>query len=111
MFWVDSREVLSEPFEIADNVIIPVGDYRFERYGIGVETGGQRKLALNLSFEGGDFFGGDRSTISTGFTWQPSMHFNGSVEYVYNEIDLPEGIFDTRLLRIESDVAFNSEWA
>ena len=32
-------------------------------------------------------------------------------EYEYNQIDLPQGKFDTQLLRLRTDIAFNPEWA
>ena len=32
-------------------------------------------------------------------------------EFEYNDIDLPEGDFETQLLRLRTDVAFNAEWA
>lgn len=111
LYFLDTREVLTSPFEIVEGVIIPIGDYANERYGAKIETGGQRLFIFTLGLEDGGFFSGDRSTINTKIEWQPSRHFAGVFEYEYNDIDLLEGAFETQLFRLRTDVAFNAEWA
>ncbi len=111
LFFLDIREVLTRPFEIVDGIIIAVGDYSNERYGVNIESGGQRKFLLSVRLEDGGFFSGDRSTIKTKLEWQPSRHFTGVFEYEYNDVELLEGDFETQLLRLRTDVAFNAEWA
>jgi len=111
LYYLDTREVLTTPFEIIDGVIIPIGDYANDRYGVSLETGGQRKFIFTLLLEDGGFFSGDRSTVNTKIEWQQSKHFTGVLEYEYNDIKLLEGAFDTQLIRLRTDVAFNAEWA
>jgi hypothetical protein len=74
-------------------------------------TGGQRRIAVTLHLEDGEFYSGDRKTANVKIDWQPSKYFTGVFEYEYNDIDLPEGRFDTRLIRVRTEVAFNAEWA
>jgi hypothetical protein len=107
----DNREVLSKPFRITDEVTIPVGDYYYQRYGVDFKTGGYRALAANLHLENGGFFSGDRSTVNASITWQSYKNFIAVFEYEYNKIDLPEGNFNTQLLRLRTNIAFTSEWA
>ena len=109
--YTDNREVLTEPFEISDGVIIPIGDYSFNRYEIEVATGGQRQLIASMSFEGGDFYSGKRDTFEVQLDWQPSKHFTAVLQYEYNDIELPQGSFDTTLFQLRTDIAFNAEWA
>lgn len=111
LLYTDNRELLTTPFTIADGVTIPVGDYSYDRYGLHVETGGQRKLIATLHLENGEFFSGHRKTANAKLEWQPNKHFVGVLEYEYNDIDLREGVFDTQLIRLRTDVAINSEWA
>ncbi len=111
LYFLDTREVLTTPFEIVDGVVIPVGDYSFRVYGAYLETGGQRKFKATMFVEDGGFYSGDIFTVNTKFEWQPSKHFTGVFEYEYNDIDLLEGAFDTQLIRLRADVAFNAEWA
>jgi len=115
--YTDIREVLTEPFRITQDVTIPIGDYSYKRYGVAVETGGHRKLAAILLLEDGDFFNGQRKTANVALEWQPSKHFTGALEFEYNDIELFDDIdkqreqFNTRLIRLRTDVAFNAEWA
>ena len=111
IYYKDNREVLTTPFEIVDGIIIPIGDYSFGAWGGFVETGGQRKLKVKLFVQNGEFYSGDRLTVNTMFEWQPSRYFTGVLEHEYNDIDLLEGAFDTHLIRLRTDVAFNSQWA
>ena len=111
LLFTDNREVLTEPFRIAEGVTIPVGDYSFQRYGVDFQTGGQRPLIVTLHLENGGFFSGDRKTVNVKLDWRPSPHFATVFEYEYNDIDLPEGKFDTQLIRLRTDIAFTPEWA
>ena len=111
LLYFDNREVLTEPFEISDGVIIPVGDYSFGIYGASLETGSQRRLKATLSLEDGEFFSGNIRTAKAKLEWAQSRFFTGIFEVEYNDIDLPEGSFEARLLRLRTDVAFNPEWA
>ena len=111
LLFTDNREVLTEPFQIAEGVTIPVGDYSYQRYGLDIATGGQRPLIVTLHLENGGFFSGDRLTANVKLDWRPSPHFASVFEYEYNDIDLPEGRFDTQLIRLRTDIAFNAEWA
>ncbi|MGI9220542.1 MAG: DUF5916 domain-containing protein [Woeseiaceae bacterium] len=111
LYYLDNREVLAEPFEISDGIVIPVGDYSFGIYGASVETGSQRRLRATVSVESGDFYSGDIQTAKVKLEWAQSRFFTGIFEFEYNDIDLLEGAFEARLLRLRTDVAFNPEWA
>ncbi len=107
----DIREVLTEPFRITDEVTIPIGDYSYRRYGVDFTTGGQRALVATLRLENGGFFSGDRSTVSGSIEWNVNKNISSKIEYEYNKIDLPEGKFDTQLIRLRTNIAFTPEWA
>lgn len=111
LLFSDNREVLTQPFTIREGVTIPVGDYSFRRYGLDLTSGGQRNLTASLRLEDGGFFSGDRRTANVQLEWQPSKHFKGVLEYEINDIDLLEGQFITRLMRLNTEIAFNTEWA
>lgn len=111
LFVVDNREVLTEPFEIVDGIIIPVGDYSFTTYGAELETSRHRTLQLEIEVEDGEFYNGDIRSFEAKVRWQPSKHFRSEIEFEYNDIDLIQGDFETRLLRLRTDVAFSAKWA
>ena len=106
-----SKEVLYEPFELSENVVLAPGEYSSDEYQIALETGGQRVLASELRLGYGDFFSGKRRSAETEVTWRPSPHLAISGEYEYVDIDLPEGSFIVRLVQLRTDVVFSSTLA
>ena len=105
------REVLLEPFEISDGVVIPVGDYEFTRYGFEVAGANARTLAPSFEAGSGEFFTGDRLEMAAGLDWRPNDRLYLGVEYEYNDIKLPQGDFVTRLVQINANFAFNPQWS
>jgi hypothetical protein len=103
-----NKEALFEPFEIFDGIVIPDEGYSFNRYGLRMETGAHRTLSGALEFRGGDFFGGERADVEADFTWKPSRHFQASLGYEVNEINLPQGEFDARIARLGFDVVISA---
>ena len=101
------REVLLEEFEIADDVVIPPGDYEFD--SIGIEVGGaeERALAPELEFDVGDFYNGEILSVAAGINWRPNEHLFLGVGYEYNDVELPGGDFTTRLIQVEANYAFD----
>ncbi len=106
-----SREVLLEAFEISDGVIIPPGDYEFDRYGFEVSGANQRVFAPRFEYEAGEFFDGDRVEMSVRLDWRPNRRLYLGLEYEYNDIELPGGSFITRLIQINADISFNARWS
>ncbi|MCG8432870.1 MAG: carbohydrate binding family 9 domain-containing protein [Gammaproteobacteria bacterium] len=111
-FWLtDTHEVLAEPFEIFDGIIIPPGDYDFVQRRITIETGVQRPVSFEVSLSDGDFFDGTRLRTDFSIEWRPSAHFSFGLDHNRNDIELPGGRFISRLYRVRADVAFNSKWS
>ena len=105
--YIANKEVLSDPFEISDGIVIRTGAYSFDQYGFDFQTGRQRKLSAQLTWRDGDFFDGERETWSGGVTWKASRHFWAEVGYEVNEVSLPQGDFTTRLVRLNLDAVFS----
>ncbi|HLF10484.1 MAG TPA: carbohydrate binding family 9 domain-containing protein [Gammaproteobacteria bacterium] len=102
------KDVLRAPFAISPGVTIPAGDYSFADFGAELRTGNHRKFAGLLRIIDGDFYDGRRKTTLGELTWRPSARFRTSVSYDYNEITLPQGDFETRLVRLGFDIVFSS---
>ena len=91
-------EFLVEPFEITDDVTIPVGRYEFRDFQMSYRMGPQRRLAGRFSFQHGEFFDGDitavgysrgRIEVTRQFAVEPSISLN--------RITLPQGTFTARV--------------
>jgi hypothetical protein len=61
--------------------------------------------------EDGEFYTGDRLELSVGLDWRPNRRLYMGLEYEYNDIELPEGDFITRLIQVNADIAFNVRWS
>jgi hypothetical protein len=102
------QEQLDEPFEISDEIVLPVGRYSFGNTRLYLQTADQRKVWGSAAYQTGDFYGGERTEIEGEISWRPSGRLRTSLGYTFNDIDLPEGAFVTRLVGFRTDVAFSS---
>ena len=91
-------EFLARPFEITDDVTIPIGGYEFQDFQASYRMGPQRRLAGSLSFQHGEFFDGDitavgysrgRIEVTRQFAVEPSVSLN--------RITLPHGKFTAKV--------------
>ena len=82
-----------------------------DTWGINFLRRGQRLVMVNGGIRTGEFFEGDIFNVRAQVSWNASRHFRASAGYDYNEIDLPQGTFETRLVRLRMDLIFSSKWS
>lgn len=112
VFVGETTEGVTESFELRDGVVIPVGEYKSNRYGFYVETGPQRPLSFELEVANGDFFGGRRFQVRPRVDWRPNKHVRVSFSANENRIELPgQADFTSRLYSARFNYAFDSRWA
>ncbi len=107
-------ENITVPFEIAEDVAIPAGEYHFMRYRLEGEFAAKRKLSGQASWWFGSFYEGNLDQIELQLNWNPTalmgIEFNG----VRNIGRLPWGDFDQTLIgsrirfNVNSDLQLNS---
>jgi hypothetical protein len=107
----ESKEVVLNAFAIfrqtGNEISIQPGSYDFGETQIGFNTAGQREFSGGVNYRTGDFFNGERVNINGSFTWNQSRNFSMSLRYDWNDIELPQGDFTTRLSSVNSQVAFS----
>jgi hypothetical protein len=101
-----TREGLTEPFEIFEDVIIPEGTYDNTEAQIVFYTNRGAPVAFQLRAVIGGFYGGDRINLVPGFRFRIGDTFNTEISWSYNDIDLPEGAFKTNLGRLRLSYSF-----
>ena len=97
----DDFEMLTRPFNIANDVTLQPGKYDFTSYQTSYRLGTQRKVSGALSLRIGDFWSGKNSSIgiSSGrIELSPQLSLEPS--YSINRVELPEGDFRTELGRL-----------
>ena len=104
---------LTEPFEISDGVVIPIGEYRC--------TGGASRWRrpTSVRWSSRPTCRGASSTPAGGATWNwrssssRARTCEPSIEFERNEVSLREGAFTTQVLAVRADYNFspNVSWA
>ncbi len=106
--WAPEHQVLSAPFEISKGVVIPVGDYRFNRYRFEVISSPSRTWQAQETFWTGDFYGGNllQWTQSLGWNAQDG-HIRATLTSENDFARLPWGNFVQRLLQLKGEYAWS----
>jgi len=95
----DSYEFLPRSFEIAPEIALPVGGYRFDNVHLQMNLGQRRKISGQFAVEHGTFYNGTKTTVSLS-RGRMSAGSRLSLEpaYLLNVIDLKEGSFTNQLV-------------
>ena len=97
--YVSNYEFLTSPFRIAEDVLLPIGGYRFNEVQAGYQLGPQRKITGRLSLSQGSFFSGDRTEVGYLFgRAEVTPQLAVEPRLSFNWVDLPEGNFTTKLV-------------
>jgi hypothetical protein len=101
-----THEGLTEPFEISDGIVIPVGSYKNTEAQLVSFTNQSAPLSLEARLVAGGFFSGNRVSFSPAVHYRIGDRFSSSLDWQYNDIDLPEGDFETNLGRLRMSYSF-----
>ena len=105
---VPTYERLEENFTISSGVTLPAGgEYRFTRYRLSASTANKRTIALAPRLEWGRFLSGSRREVVMGVGIRPRPGVTLNLNYELNDVDLPEGKFETKLYRVIADTQFS----
>jgi len=105
--WVPTFERLFAPFEIADGVRLPAGDYRFTRYRAEVETAPKRPWQAEVTWWFGSFWSGRADEIEAQLLFKLAPHFQAGVTVEQTFARLPQGNFVARVWALRADYAFS----
>ena len=92
-------ELLVDPFTIASDVTIPVGAYDFQDVYVAYAMGAQRRVSGTLSFQRGEFFDGNITTVGYSggrIEVTPQLSIEPSISI--NRVVLPQGRFTAKLV-------------
>ncbi len=103
------QEGLVQPFEVSRGIVVPVGDYSFDLYGLTLATGPHRPLVATVRAGAGTFYDGDRTSTIVQLEWTPVPQFRALAAITHNDIELPQGDFVRRLVRLGIDYIYSSK--
>lgn len=108
-----NKEVIRQPFVVyrsgGRQVVIEPGAYEFHRGGFRIQTADQRPVSFSLNAFGGGFYTGSRDNYNAQMRFQ-FRRFILDAGYDYNSISLPQGDFITRLITLNTQYAFTSNF-
>ena len=93
-------ERLFAPFEIADGVFLPPGDYSFTRWRAEVFTASKRALEVRVTWWFGTYWSGHADELRTILNWKVAPHFQASLDANQTFARLKEGNFVARLFTL-----------
>jgi hypothetical protein len=117
-WWVDvhllyDHEFVPEPFDLTEEVIVPVGNYEFAQLEGFVQTPYTRLLNVMINYAVGTFY--DGTLISLGITpfWKLSSHLEFSGFYQFNRFAFPDRDLraTTHLARIKLLYMLNTQFS
>ncbi|MCZ6777358.1 MAG: hypothetical protein O7F16_00195 [Acidobacteria bacterium] len=92
-----TREGVKEAFEIFPGIMVPPDTYDNSEVALVAFSNRGAPVSFEMRTTVGGFFGGDRINISPGVRIRFGDNFNTELMWRYNNIDLPEGDFETNL--------------
>ena len=87
--WEYNAEGLTEPFEIRDDIEIPVGEYHFNRFNANFTFDQSRRIAPSVLYSDGAFYNGTLRSISLGVEAKPHNRVRVNAFYSRNDVSLP----------------------
>jgi hypothetical protein len=91
-------EGLDEPFEVSDGIFVPAGTYKGWQAAWRFNTNQSAALSFDGGIDWGSFLSGDRKGGFGGLTYRKGSSFSTALRYTYNDVELPQGEFLTRLV-------------
>ena len=108
--WVPQFERLDEPFEVAEGVVIPPGEYQFTRWRVEGQSSSTRPWSVGSTVWFGDFFGGRLTEWESFVYWTFGPgRLRLQLDAVNNFGDLPQGDFIQRLWQLKTVYAFSPD--
>ena len=101
-------ERLLQPFQVSRGVAIMPGEYRFTQAIGGYTSNQSNALSFSTDLTGGEFYSGTLRGVIASLRWRLNANFSVSTSAEANDVNLPEGNFETQLGRLRIDYSFNT---
>lgn len=92
----DNYDLVERDFTLFGGRIIPADSYNWMTYGVQFQSNSSRPLSFDLYADRGDYYYGERDTISPGCTVKLNKYISASTDLLYNDITLGDDHIITR---------------
>ena len=92
-------------FDVTSNVVIPAGNYWWDRVELQYSGSNVRRWTLGSSVSTGEFYDGRRTDLSVSSRLRLQPHVELVLDWSHNDVRLPGGEFTVNTLRFRGDYA------
>jgi hypothetical protein len=108
-FYRHEFERLFDPFDIREDYSIPAGDYTMNTFGMVFTSHIGRPYRTSILYEGGDFWGGHKKTLSGSANLRIHKHLLVWASLTHNRVALPGIRFNTTVVSTRWNVNFTTD--
>lgn len=94
-------------FSLVPGVQIDAGEYWWSRFEVAYEGANVRSIVPSTEVSWGNFYDGHRLDVEVGLLVRVQPHYEFTVEFERNDVDLPGGSFRAHTGRFRADYAVN----
>ena len=106
-----TTEGLLSPYEIYPGVFVPTGTYRNSEIHLYAQSNEGAWISFAASLTAGGFYSGDRVGFGPSVRMRLGEHFIARLDWVQNDVELPQGDFVTRVGRLRLSYSFTQKIA
>ena len=103
------REVINQPFLIAGELPVPVGDYHFNQFDISLVASRSRRVIAELAVTCCRFYDGDYLGLNNSVEFRLSKHFRLTATHNMEKFDLPAGKLTVHIGSLDSSINFTPD--
>ena len=104
----DSYERVVRPFPIGPGVTLAPGEYDWRGVTANLRTYNGRKASGTVSVSAGDFYDGNKTTVTLNGDLRPNRLLSFNPSYQVNDVHLSRGAFVTHLLGLRANVSLST---
>ena len=106
---IQNYDRIDEPFDITDNIDIPIGKYTMYKYEVQFETYNARRVWTGLQYSWGDFYTGKIQTFESEIGVNINKHLNLNGNYTINFVEFPTESITTNEIALYLNYAFTTK--
>ena len=103
------REVINQPFLIAGELPVPLGDYHFNQFYVVLNSSNSRKLIADVEVTCCRIYDGDYLGLNTILEFRLSKYFRLTAKHNMEKFDLPSGKLTVHIGSLDSSINFTPD--
>lgn len=100
---------IQEPFMIAGEVPVAIGDYRWNQYSLEASATSARAVGGGVEVRWGGIYDGDYLSIENRLSVRPNRYIELAAEYEFIDFDMPSGQIGIHIASLDSVIAFTPD--